>query len=73
MATFWTYDYACSLHQEWTFLLQSRWTKVKGLYIVTRFVPFLLLIGHLYLNFIPNENPDVCERAVDGPYQLLTA
>ncbi|KAG2124607.1 hypothetical protein DEU56DRAFT_983533 [Suillus clintonianus] len=60
-ATFWTYDYACSLHQELAFLLQSRWTKVKGLYIVTRYAPFLLFVGHLYLNFIPNNNPDKCQ------------
>ncbi|KAG2124610.1 hypothetical protein DEU56DRAFT_593546 [Suillus clintonianus] len=59
-ATFWAYDYVCSLHQEFTFLFQSRWTKVKGLYIVTRYVPFLLFAGHLYLNFIPKENPDEC-------------
>ncbi|KAG0701929.1 hypothetical protein DFH29DRAFT_924602 [Suillus ampliporus] len=26
-ATFWTYDYTCSLHQELTFLLRSHWTK----------------------------------------------
>ncbi|KAG0704052.1 hypothetical protein DFH29DRAFT_398442 [Suillus ampliporus] len=61
MATFWSYDYACSLHQEWTFLLRSRWTKVKGLFIVTRTVPFLLFAGHLYLNFNPNGSPDKCE------------
>jgi hypothetical protein len=68
---------------KWTFLLQSRWTKVKGLYIVARYIPFLLFTGHLYsastlsihcsgdeltchalVNFIPDENPDVCERAM---------
>ncbi|KIK41341.1 hypothetical protein CY34DRAFT_213553 [Suillus luteus UH-Slu-Lm8-n1] len=59
-ATFWTYDYASSLDQELMFLLQSRWTKVKVLYIVTRYMPFLLFVGHLYLNFIPNENPNKC-------------
>ncbi|KAG0696717.1 hypothetical protein DFH29DRAFT_949818 [Suillus ampliporus] len=37
MATFW-----------WTFLLGSRWTKVKGLYIITRFMPFLVLATNLY-------------------------
>ncbi|KIK43169.1 hypothetical protein CY34DRAFT_804093 [Suillus luteus UH-Slu-Lm8-n1] len=61
MATFWIYDYACSLHLEWTFLLRSRWSKVKGLYIIARYVPFLLLSGHLYMNFIPNENSDKCQ------------
>lgn len=60
-ATFWTYDYACSLHQELTFLIQSRWTKVKGLYILTRYTPFLLFIAHLYLNFVPDDNPNMCQ------------
>ncbi|KAG2146671.1 hypothetical protein DEU56DRAFT_150043 [Suillus clintonianus] len=60
MATFWTYGYACSLHEEWMFLLRSRWTKVKGLYIVARYVPFFLFTGHLYMNFAPDENPNKC-------------
>jgi hypothetical protein len=34
-------------YPKWTFLLESRWTKVKGLYVVTRYVPFLFFIGHL--------------------------
>ncbi|KAG2038850.1 hypothetical protein BDR03DRAFT_953765 [Suillus americanus] len=65
MATLWAYDCACSLQEEWTFLLQSRWTKVKGLYIATRCVPFLLLIGHLCTNFIPNENSDKCKILIN--------
>ncbi|KAG1771858.1 hypothetical protein EV702DRAFT_1135203 [Suillus placidus] len=65
ITTFWTYDYACSLHEEWRFLLVSHWTKVKGLYIVTRYVPFLLLATNLYLSFIPNENPGKC-RVLDN-------
>ncbi|KAG1844397.1 hypothetical protein C8R48DRAFT_735666 [Suillus tomentosus] len=56
MATFWIYDYACSLHEEWSFLLQSHWSKMKGLYIVTRYLPFILLITNLYMSFTPNEN-----------------
>ncbi|KAG2047982.1 hypothetical protein BDR06DRAFT_59446 [Suillus hirtellus] len=60
-ATFWTYDYACSFHQELAFLTQSRWTKVKGLYILTRYTPFLLFVAHLYLNFVPDNNPDKCQ------------
>jgi hypothetical protein len=60
-ATFWAYDYVCLLHQELTFLIQSRWTKVKGLYILTRYVPFLLFIAHLYLNFIPDDDPNKCQ------------
>ncbi|KAG2123066.1 hypothetical protein DEU56DRAFT_64879 [Suillus clintonianus] len=61
MATFWTYDYVCSLGDEWTFLYRSRWTKVKVLYILTRFVPFFLLIGHLYLNFSSDEEHNNCQ------------
>ncbi|KAG1837098.1 hypothetical protein DFJ58DRAFT_816689, partial [Suillus subalutaceus] len=53
MATFWIYDYICSLYEEWTFLLRSRWTKVKALYIITRYVPFLIPIVNLYRAFIP--------------------
>ncbi|KAG1809139.1 uncharacterized protein BJ212DRAFT_618852 [Suillus subaureus] len=48
MATFWTYDYICSLHEEWTFLLRSHWTKVKALYIIARYVPFVITTMNLY-------------------------
>ncbi|KAG2132902.1 uncharacterized protein EDB93DRAFT_890711 [Suillus bovinus] len=47
MTTLWTYDYACSLHEEWTFLRRSRLTKVKALYIVTRYLPFFLITMYL--------------------------
>ncbi|KAG2054109.1 hypothetical protein BDR06DRAFT_1021089 [Suillus hirtellus] len=60
MATFWTYDYACSLHEEWSFLLRSRWGKMKALYIVTRYLPFIFLATDLYLYCTPNENPSKC-------------
>ncbi|KAG1854040.1 hypothetical protein C8R48DRAFT_322530 [Suillus tomentosus] len=60
MATLWTYDYACSFHEEWSFLLQSRWSKMKGLYIVTRYLPFIFLATKLSMYFIPNENPGKC-------------
>ncbi|KAG1810936.1 uncharacterized protein BJ212DRAFT_1302249 [Suillus subaureus] len=60
MATFWVYDYACSLHEEWTFLLQSHWSKVKGLYIATRYLPFIILTTSLYLGFTPGGNPGKC-------------
>lgn len=65
ITTFWIYDYVCSFHEEWRFLLNSHWTKVKGLYIVTRYVPFLLLATNLYLSFIPNETPGKC-RVLDN-------
>ncbi|KAG1883999.1 hypothetical protein F4604DRAFT_231624 [Suillus subluteus] len=65
MATFWIYDYACSLHEEWTFLLLSYWSKVKGMYIVTRYLPFVLLVAKLYMSFTPNENTGKC-RVLDN-------
>ncbi|KAG2067964.1 hypothetical protein BDR04DRAFT_821438 [Suillus decipiens] len=58
--TFWTYDFACSFHEEWTFLLRSRWTKVKGLYIIARYVPFALIIMDLCLALVQNDNPKKC-------------
>ncbi|KAG1850027.1 hypothetical protein C8R48DRAFT_727947 [Suillus tomentosus] len=64
IATFWTYDYICSLHKEWTFLRQSRWTKVKVLYIIARYVPFLFVITDIFLNFAPNENTRKCKILV---------
>ncbi|KAG1814125.1 hypothetical protein EV424DRAFT_35377 [Suillus variegatus] len=60
MATFWTYDYACSLHEEWTFLLRSRWNKMKCLYIITRYLPFIFLAMGLSIYFTPNENLGKC-------------
>ncbi|KAG2071258.1 hypothetical protein BDR04DRAFT_1142381 [Suillus decipiens] len=60
MATLWSYDYACSLHEEWSFLLRSNWRKVKGLYIVARYLPFILLTMNLHMSFTPNETPDKC-------------
>ncbi|KAG2054069.1 hypothetical protein BDR06DRAFT_1021066 [Suillus hirtellus] len=60
MAAFWAYDYACSLHEEWIFLLQSHWSNMKGLYIVTRYFPFILLVTDLYMIFTPNENLVTC-------------
>ncbi|KAG2082590.1 hypothetical protein BD769DRAFT_655002 [Suillus cothurnatus] len=60
MATFWTYDYICSLHAEWTFLLRSRWTKVKALYIIARYVPLSIITANLYLAMVPNEDNNKC-------------
>ncbi|KAG0703300.1 hypothetical protein DFH29DRAFT_1068653 [Suillus ampliporus] len=62
MATFWTYDYACSLHQEWTFLLRSRWT--RNLYRAFSFSthhPGDELTSRDSVNFNPNRSPSKCE------------
>ncbi|KAG2137033.1 hypothetical protein DEU56DRAFT_980762 [Suillus clintonianus] len=55
-----TYDYTFSLHKEWIFLRRSRWTKVKALYIITRYIPIVLIAVDLYLNLTPNQNPNKC-------------
>ncbi|KAG1895638.1 uncharacterized protein F5891DRAFT_1281011 [Suillus fuscotomentosus] len=65
MVTFWIYDYACSLHEEWTFLLRSNWSKTKCLYIVTKYLPFIFIITGLYMSFTPNENPVKCGMLVN--------
>ncbi|KAG1897204.1 uncharacterized protein F5891DRAFT_539520 [Suillus fuscotomentosus] len=65
LATFWTYDYISSLHEEWTFLLQSRWTKLKALYIVARYIPFFFIATDLYMIFTPNENPNKCRMLIN--------
>ncbi|KAG0693037.1 hypothetical protein DFH29DRAFT_1041979 [Suillus ampliporus] len=74
-STYATYDYACSLQEEWTFLLGSRWTKVKGLYIITRFMPFVILATNLYLNFTPTENANKCQTLIniDLSFGLISA
>ncbi|KAG1836967.1 hypothetical protein DFJ58DRAFT_157394 [Suillus subalutaceus] len=60
-ATFWTYDFVCSLQEEWTFLLRSRWTKVKGIYVIARYVPFVIIILDLCLTLGQNKNPKECQ------------
>ncbi|KAG2357622.1 hypothetical protein BDR07DRAFT_1528994 [Suillus spraguei] len=48
-------------HAKWTFLLQLDWSKVKGLYIVTRYLPFIYLITVQWNYFTQNEpNQGTC-------------
>ncbi|KAG2082584.1 hypothetical protein BD769DRAFT_654549 [Suillus cothurnatus] len=61
MSILWTYDYVCSLHEEWTYLLRSRWTKVKALYITARCVHLLITTVHLYLVATPSDNAIKCQ------------
>ncbi|KAG1897880.1 uncharacterized protein F5891DRAFT_1174483 [Suillus fuscotomentosus] len=56
-----TYDYACSFHEEWTFLLRSHWSKMKGLYVFTRYLPFIILAVDLRMSLTPNENSSTCQ------------
>lgn len=65
LITLWVYDYICSLHDEWTFLLQSRWTKVKSLYVTARYVPFFLIAVYICLAFTPDESPKTCKMLVN--------
>ncbi|KAG2137024.1 hypothetical protein DEU56DRAFT_353312 [Suillus clintonianus] len=65
MTIFWTYDYVCALHKEWEFLHRSRWTRVKALYIITRYVPCCLITTDLYLNFAPTEDPNKCRMLIN--------
>ncbi|KAG1728331.1 hypothetical protein EDB19DRAFT_164630 [Suillus lakei] len=51
LVTFW---------DEWTFLLRSRWTNVKCLYIIARYVPFCLITADLWLTLAPDENANTC-------------
>ncbi|KAG2068173.1 hypothetical protein BDR04DRAFT_1143939 [Suillus decipiens] len=60
IATLWCYDYMCLLHEEWTYLLRSDWSKVKGLYIITRYLPFIYLVTVLLEYLTPNQNPGRC-------------
>ncbi|KAG2361986.1 hypothetical protein BDR07DRAFT_1088370 [Suillus spraguei] len=74
MATFWCYDYTCSLHEEWTYLLRSDWSKVKCLYVVTRYLPFSLLAVVLWKYFTQNEpNSGRCLVLLDLDSGLCTA
>ncbi|KAG2139596.1 uncharacterized protein EDB93DRAFT_698475 [Suillus bovinus] len=63
--TFWTYDYICLLDEEWTYLLQSCWTRVKALYIIARYGPIFSLILTLYLSFAPNEDLNKCRTLIE--------
>ncbi|KAG2122394.1 hypothetical protein BD769DRAFT_1777197 [Suillus cothurnatus] len=60
ISTIWLYYYACSFHEEWTFLLRSHWSRVKCLYIVTRYLPSILFTANLYLDFTSNDNTNTC-------------
>ncbi|KAG2072308.1 hypothetical protein BDR04DRAFT_1117126 [Suillus decipiens] len=45
---------------KWMFLLRSDWSKVKGLYIVTRYLPFIIIVTVLRKYFSPSENLGTC-------------
>ncbi|KAG1816215.1 hypothetical protein EV424DRAFT_1348293 [Suillus variegatus] len=49
----------------WEFLRRSRWTKVKVLYIITRYLPFFLIVMYLCLNLTPSENTNKCRILIN--------
>ncbi|KAG2360280.1 hypothetical protein BDR07DRAFT_165019 [Suillus spraguei] len=65
LITLWVYDYICSLHDEWTFLLRSRWTIVKYLYVTARYVPIFLIAAYICQVFIPDESPKTCKMFIN--------
>ncbi|KAG2130793.1 uncharacterized protein EDB93DRAFT_1255767 [Suillus bovinus] len=46
---------------------------MKGLFIVTRYLPFIFLVADLYMYFIPDENPGVCDAVESYENDKLTA
>ncbi|KAG2123078.1 hypothetical protein DEU56DRAFT_65296 [Suillus clintonianus] len=64
MAVFWTYDYACSLHEEWTFLFRSRWTKLYSAFGSSTHLPDGELTYRASEYFNPNENSDKCQMLI---------
>ncbi|KAG2054164.1 hypothetical protein BDR06DRAFT_1051169 [Suillus hirtellus] len=65
------YDNACSFHDELTFLLQSRWTKVKGLYVIARYLPFLVLVTYQYRVGLNPNDPNNCRMVINIIYFFL--
>ncbi|KAG2130795.1 uncharacterized protein EDB93DRAFT_1340388 [Suillus bovinus] len=63
--TFSVHGYILVCRVKYTFLLRSHWTRIKGLFIVTRYLPFIFLAVDLYLYFTPDENPGKC-RVLDN-------
>lgn len=44
----WVYDYIITFVDELAFIQKSRWGKVKILYLLCRYLPFLLLAADTY-------------------------
>ncbi|KAG1728323.1 hypothetical protein EDB19DRAFT_1832778 [Suillus lakei] len=59
------HQYMCTQRQLvtfwWTFLLRSRWTKIKSLYIIARYAPFFLITVYLWLSLAQDENSSECQ------------
>ncbi|KAG1831159.1 hypothetical protein DFJ58DRAFT_918290 [Suillus subalutaceus] len=53
-----TSTFAVGKCSKWTFLLRLRWTKVKGLYIIAPYVPFVLIIWPWPQMRTPRWSPD---------------
>ncbi|KAG1890526.1 uncharacterized protein F5891DRAFT_120823 [Suillus fuscotomentosus] len=57
----WVYDCFLILDQEVSLIHRPRWSKGSILYIVTRYMPALMLSVHLCMNYLPNENFVTCK------------
>ncbi|KAH7930236.1 hypothetical protein BV22DRAFT_1055566 [Leucogyrophana mollusca] len=61
IATIWVYDYIITLADEITFISNSKWRKVKMLYILCRYLPFLLIGLNTYQVLQPEVELDMCQ------------
>ncbi|KAG2118707.1 uncharacterized protein F5147DRAFT_183881 [Suillus discolor] len=57
----WVYDCFLTLDQEVSLIHWPRWSKGSILYIVTRYMPALMLSVHLFMNYLPNEKIVTCK------------
>ncbi|KAG1798531.1 uncharacterized protein HD556DRAFT_189643 [Suillus plorans] len=57
----WVYDCFLTLDQEVSSIHCPRWRKGSILYIMTRYMPALMLSVHLYMNYLPNEKIVTCK------------
>ncbi|KAG2119636.1 uncharacterized protein F5147DRAFT_119073 [Suillus discolor] len=57
----WVYDCFLTLDQEVSLIHWPRWRKGSILYIMTRYMPALMLSVHLCMNYLPNEKIVTCK------------
>ncbi|KAG2118704.1 uncharacterized protein F5147DRAFT_183770 [Suillus discolor] len=56
----WVYDCFLTLDQEVSLIHRPRWSKGSILYILTRYMPALMLSARLCMNYLPNEKFVTC-------------
>ncbi|KAG2064302.1 hypothetical protein BDR04DRAFT_279997 [Suillus decipiens] len=57
----WVYDYIITFHDELAFIQKSRWGKVKILYLLCRYLPFVLLAADTYQVLQPALPLSLCQ------------